>query len=237
MDRDWARRVWEILNSYFGPQLNTFVVDYAANNFELLVAIILSQNTTEKNAINAFQNLKSRVGLDPYKIYNTSIGEIEEKIRVAGLYRQKARAIKALANSVVNGLDLDELLSLDVEKARRILLGIKGIGKKTVDVFLAIHGKRIMGLDTHAIRIAQRWNISSSASYDDIQNAYINLFGFVDNFDRLHKLLILLGKNYCTAKKPRCYECPISTLCPKKTYRTLKARLIFGMLNMLWFFV
>ncbi len=212
----WAKNVWNALYRYFHDILDKFVVDFAKNNFELLVAIILSQNTTERNAISAFINLKEKVGLDPNVIAGAPLSEIERAIRVAGLYKQKARTIKSLAMNVLKGLDLDKLLCLDLEVARKKLLSIKGIGKKTVDVFLAIHGKKIMGLDTHAIRIARRWGIAYSNSYDEIQRAYIRLFGFLDNLDRLHKLLILLGKNICTAKKPRCEICPIEQYCPKK---------------------
>ena len=132
------------------------------------------------------------------------------------MYRQKARAIKNLARKVVEGLDLKNILKLETMKARKILLSLEGVGKKTVDVFLALHGKRIMGVDVHARRIALRWGIAKKDSYDDIQKAYVELFDFVENYDYLHRLLIMLGRKYCRAKNPRCGECPLRQICPKK---------------------
>ncbi len=214
--KSWARRVWEILRRNIDVPKGHFVVDFTDNPFGLLVAIILSQNTSDRNSIKALLNLKEKIGLDPIKICGARIEDIEQAIYSAGLYRQKARAIKNLARKVVEGLDLKNILKLETMKARKILLSLEGVGKKTVDVFLALHGKRIMGVDVHARRIALRWGIAKKDSYDDIQKAYVELFDFVENYDYLHRLLIMLGRKYCRAKNPRCGECPLRQICPKK---------------------
>jgi len=211
----WAKELWSRLKSSIKIDKKKFVVDYVDNPFRVLVAIILSQNTNDKNAIRALSNLKQKVGLSPKSIANADLGVIEEAIKPAGLQRQKARTIKNLSRNIVNGLDIESILKMDVLEARKRLLGIEGIGKKTADVFLAIYGKRIMGVDTHAKRIARRLGITSSSSYDEIQRAYLSVFDFVDDFDYLHKLIISLGRKYCLAKSPRCDRCPISDLCEK----------------------
>jgi len=151
----------------------------------------------------------------PEKILAMDTGELEKLIRVAGLYKQKAKTIRMLAEEIMNGLDLREIVSGSVEEAKKRLMKIRGLGKKTIDVFLAINGKKIMGIDTHAKRIALRWGISKSNSYDDIQKAYMQLFGFIDDLDTFHKYLIELGRKYCRARNPKCDSCPISELCPK----------------------
>jgi len=214
--KSWAKKVWNILRRNISIPEGHFVVDFTDNPFGLLVAIILSQNTSDKNSIRALLNLKDKIGLDPARICEAKIGEIERAIYSAGLYRQKAKAIKNLARKVIEGLDLKKILKLETKEARKILLGLEGIGKKTVDVFLALHGKRIMGVDVHARRIALRWGIAKKDSYDEIQKAYVELFDFVDNYDYLHRLLIMLGREYCRARNPRCDECPLRKICPKK---------------------
>ncbi|MEX0568084.1 MAG: endonuclease III [Candidatus Njordarchaeota archaeon] len=214
IDKDWAKEVWEKIRNNIEIGSDRFVVHYAENLFELLVAIILSQNTNDKNSIKAFMKLKKH-GLLPEKILAMDTGELEKLIRVAGLYKQKAKTIRMLAEEIMNGFDLREIVSGSVEEAKKRLMKIRGLGKKTIDVFLAINGKKIMGIDTHAKRIALRWGISKSNSYDDIQKAYMQLFGFIDDLDTFHKYLIELGRKYCRARNPKCDSCPISELCPK----------------------
>ena len=215
LDKAWARVVWNRLSKVFRHRLGEFVVDYVDTPFGVLVAIILSQNTSDKNSIRALKRLKEEIGVEPKSIARAPLDRIMEVIRVAGMYRQKAKTIKRLAELVLNGLDLDQILRMSLEEARARLLKIKGLGKKTVDVFLAIYGKRIMGVDTHARRIAKRWGIVDRDSYDDVQRVFVELFNFVENYDELHKMLILLGRKYCTARKPKCDECPIGDICPK----------------------
>ncbi|MCR8454189.1 MAG: endonuclease III [Crenarchaeota archaeon] len=211
----WARNVWDRLLRTIEIQKGQFIVDYVDQPFGLLIAIILSQNTADRNSIKALFKLKESIGLDPEKIHSSSVEKIEEAIYPAGLYKRKAKIIKNLAREVVNGFDLKKITMLDTEDARRALLNIEGIGKKTADVFLALNGKKIMGVDVHATRIAMRWGIAKKRSYDDIQKAYLELFDFVENYDYLHRLLITLGRKYCKARNPNCGECPIQDLCPK----------------------
>lgn len=213
--RAWAKAVWERLQKAISAQRGQFIVDYVDEPFSLLVAIILSQNTSDRNSIKALLNLKERTGLRPEIICDASIEDIEEAIYSAGLYKRKARTIKNLAREVVNGLDLEKIVKLETDDARRTLLSIEGIGKKTADVFLALNGKRIMGVDVHAMRIALRWGIAGKRSYDEIQKAYLELFEFVKDYDYLHRLIINLGREYCKARNPDCKNCPIQDLCPK----------------------
>ncbi len=214
LSEKWAREVWDRLRRAIRIERDSFVVHFARTPFEVLVAIVLSQNTNEANAIRALRALRELTNLKPENIRNTPIAYIERAIRPAGMYRQKARTIIEIARRVSEGLNLESILDLDLLSARQKLLAIPGIGKKTADVFLAIYGKRIMGLDVHALRIAKRWGFSSK-TYDGIQREYIRLFSFVENYDMLHKTLITLGRTYCRAKRPRCHKCPIGDICPR----------------------
>ena len=210
----WAREIWNRLRKAFMINKDEFVVHYANNPFEILIAIILSQNTSDKNSIRAFLNLKKIIGPRPEDILKVDIKRLEEAIRSAGLYKSKAKAIKSLAEAVVNGLDLEKVLEKPVREARKILLSIEGIGKKTADVFLSIYGKHTMGIDVHAMRIAMRWKLINRRNYDEAQNAFVSTFHFIEDLDYFHKLLITLGRKYCKAKNPLCDKCPLQDLCP-----------------------
>ena len=212
---DIGLKIFKKLSNAIRLTEQRFVVDYVENPFGILVAIILSQNTNDKNSIAATKRLKERIGLTPDKIAKTSLSEIIDAIRPAGLIQQKAKRIKKLADLVINGkLNIDKILNMDVEDARRELIKIEGIGPKTADVFLALFGKKTFGIDTHATRVAKRLGIvSNKASYEDIRRAYLQLFKSVENLDLAHRYIIALGRIWCKAKNPKCKDCPIKEFC------------------------
>ena len=184
--------------------------------FKVLVATVLSQNTTEANAFAALRSLKRSVGLDPESIHRASLAEIERAIRPAGLWRQKARAIKRVAEMVVGGLDLARLLDLGPDEVHRTLGAVPGIGKKTVDVLLALFRGGVIPVDTHVKRVARRLGLTSSSSYEGVKS---DLESFFPSSMRLeaHFYLITLGRTICKARKPLCDECPIQDVCLSKT--------------------
>ena len=183
--------------------------------FAVLAAIILSQNTSDKNSIKAYRSLRNRIGVDPQSIERASLEEIEEAIRPAGLARQKAAALKRIALKVLELGGEEALDKMDPEVLKREMLQVKGIGPKTVDVFLAAYrGVSVFAVDTHARRIAVRWGLARpNASYDEVSKALLEFFG-PDRAEEAHRLLIALGRLYCKARNPRCSECPLKDVCP-----------------------
>ena len=183
--------------------------------FAVLLAIILSQNTNDKNSIKAYKELKKVIGIDIKNILNTDIKKLGESIKSAGMYNQKARTIKVLAERLEEAGGEKFLLNEPPEKVRDFLLKIPGIGKKTADVFLSVYrGAPYFAVDTHAIRIARRWKlVDNKAKYDNISSVLIDFFG-KDRVEEAHRLLIALGRRYCKARKPRCKECPLREICP-----------------------
>ena len=183
--------------------------------FAVLIAIILSQNTNDKNSIKAYRLLKERVGVTIDSILKASIEEIESSVKSAGMYRQKARTIKVLAEALKKAGGEEFLMEKSPEEVRSFLLRIRGIGKKTADVFLSVCRKApYFAVDTHAARIAKRWGlVGDKASYDEISRALSDFFG-KEKVEEAHRLLIALGRRYCLAKNPRCKECPLREICP-----------------------
>ncbi len=211
VNREKAKRIAEII-------LREYRVDpeWAKKYglFELLVAIILSQRTYWKNTRRALEKFK-----DKYKglgdVVGSSVEEIAETIKPAGLYREKARVIKKLAEKIAGGeLVLEKIIELSYEEARSKLLSIKGIGLKTADVFLMLAANQpVVPVDTHIARIARRTGIvDEKAGYEEIRRV---LEEAVPPGQRsyLHFALIVFGRSICRPRKPRCSICPIKSYC------------------------
>ncbi len=186
------------------------------NPFALLVAIIISQNTTDKAAIKAYKQLNEMLGgrLTPEKIVELGQEHIEEPLRPAGLSRQKARWIYEAARAIIDNGGERILAEKPPDELRQILLKIPGIGKKTVDVFMSqVRGEQVFAVDTHARRIAKRWCLEDTNNYDRISKAFSEFFKGED-LVKAHKLVIALGRKWCIARKPKCKECPLREICP-----------------------
>lgn len=186
--------------------------------FYTLVATIISQNTTWRNARRALENLKKICNINPEEIVALDYEEIAEAIRVAGLQEGKAKAIKEAAKRVLEEFegDLSRLAYKGLEDSRKWLMNIPGVGPKTADVLLAFSFKKlILPVDTHIKRIARRLGITSSNSYDAVRSKLEEL---IPPEDRLfaHIALIMFGREYCRAINPRCKDCPIRENCPSK---------------------
>ncbi len=181
--------------------------------FKVIVAAILSQNTTEANAFAAYYRLEETVGVDPDAILAAEPGVIESAIRVAGLQRQKARAIRELARLVARGLDLRALACMEADEARAVLSSVPGLGQKTADVFLALFKGGVIPVDTHVRRVARRLGLTDSSTYEGVRQ---DLESFFPPELRLeaHLYLIALGRKYCKARAPRCSQCPLRDTCP-----------------------
>jgi endonuclease-3 len=192
------------------------------NPFKNLIFTILSQNTSSINAHRAYRSLSLKLPIDPKSLANTGEEEIAEAIKVGGLHRVKARRIREASRYIVEKLDgsLDEVLKLPIEVARKTLKQIPGVGDKTADVVLSsIYSPReVIAIDTHMSRLAKRLGIASEdAGYGEVQNALISFIPWstIPSFrwSRVVGLLWLLAKHTCKARKPRCVECVLSSIC------------------------
>ncbi len=182
--------------------------------FPILVGIILSQNTSDRSSIKAFEKLRNSVGVSLNDILRANVDDIGNAIREAGLWKQKAETIKRAAEAISRTGGEDYLSREDPERLRSFLLSIKGIGFKTADVFLSVaRGAPLFAIDTHAMRIALRWGLIERRSYAEASKALLKLFG-PERSEEAHRLLIALGRRYCRARNPRCSECPVRDLCP-----------------------
>jgi endonuclease-3 len=188
---------------------------YTEEPFKLLIATILSQNTSDVNSARAFKMLEDQFEVSAKTLADADEIEIESRIRMAGLGNIKAKRIKSVSKRVAeefNG-DLKRIFDMQLEEARDALLQINGIGYKTADIVLAFAGgKPIVPIDTHLFKLANRLGISDSESYRDVQVAFSRLIP-PERMTEAHLLLLALGKNVCHARRPKCESCPIQSLC------------------------
>ncbi|RLF09646.1 MAG: endonuclease III [Thermoprotei archaeon] len=211
-----ASEIYRVLKENFErPVLPSLFKD----PFQVLVITVISQNTNDLNTERAYRNLEERGLLSPEAVLKASVEELEDALRVAGLYRNKARRLKELAEVTMEeyGGDLSKLLELPLEEARRRLLELPGVGYKTADVVLLFCGRRpVIPVDTHVNRTAKRLGLASPrAGYEEVRLSLQSLYpSDPELYLDLHLLLISLGRKYCKAGRPLCDRCPLSHLCP-----------------------
>jgi len=192
-------------------------VSSRSSDFETLVVTVISQNTADRNTARAFEKLSKKFPVTPEALSKAPTSEIEKALKVAGLYRNKARIIKKLAKIVMERFNgsLDFIHEMPFEKARKILIDLPGIGPKTADVLLLFRAKKpTIPIDTHIKRVSKRLGFAApNADYEEIRDCLQKLYNPKDYFE-VHILLIMLGRRYCKARNPKCQECPVNRLCP-----------------------
>jgi len=185
--------------------------------FKNLIITILSQNTSEINCVRAYAGLSKRFKVIPEVLAKAKLEDIKEAIRSGGLYNVKSKRIKEISNTIQKKLggDVSSVLALPREEARKRLMELPGIGKKTADVLLAQRHSyaEVFVVDTHMDRIAKRIGlVEQDAKYDEIQKA-LRVFIPWEKGERAGGLFWLLAKYTCRARNPKCNECPIIELC------------------------
>lgn len=187
------------------------------NPFAVLASIVLSQNTSDANAIKAFESLSSSGLLSPEAIAEADTGYLAELVKPAGQQTLRARALKSLANAFLTELGGTALLCRDCEATRERLLRVWGIGKKTADVFLSFYCgcRTVFPVDRHIARITERLTGMRKLTYDTISAFWLECLreaGIGDPY-RLHIALIEVGRKVCRPKTPLCWRCVFRERC------------------------
>jgi endonuclease-3 len=189
--------------------------------FKTLIVTIISQNTADRNTTRAFENLSNKFKITPEALAKAKEKEIEESLKVAGLYRNKAKTIKRISKTILEEYqgDLKPILSLPIEEAREMLMQFLGVGPKTADVVLLFCAKQnTIPVDTHVNRVSKRLGLApENGDYETVRKALQSIFEPKDYLP-VHVLLILHGRKYCKARAPLCKECPINKFCPSRYF-------------------
>ena len=177
------------------------------NDYELLIAIVLSAQTTDKKVnkvtevlFNKYPTLK--------EISESPINDIEDIIREIGTFRKKSIYVKEIASKLVNdGYSY-------VPNDRAYIENLPGVGHKTANVFLSnIYGIDAIAVDTHVSRVSKRLGLVRKN--DDVSKIEKKLEKKIprDRWSKTHHQLVLFGRYYCKAVKPECNNCKIKDLC------------------------
>jgi endonuclease III len=189
------------------------------DSFKTLIATIISQNTADRNTARAFENLSKRFEIKPEVLANAEISQIEQCLKVAGLYKNKAKAIKQVSKTTLQEFhgNIESILSLPLEQAREKLLRLAGVGPKTADVVLLFSARKpTVPVDTHVNRVAKRLGLAPmSGGYEAVRESLQLLYDPKD-YLAVHVLLISHGRKYCRARNPLCRQCPVNKLCPSR---------------------
>jgi len=189
------------------------------DSFKTLIVTIISQNTVDKNTARAFENLSKQFEINPEVLANAETSQIEQCLKVAGLYKSKAKAIKQVSKTILQEFhgSLESILSLPLEQARKTLLELTGVGPKTADVVLLFSARRpTIPVDTHVNRVAKRLGLAPiSGGYEAVRESLQSLYDPKD-YLAVHVLLISHGRKYCRARNPLCKQCPVNRLCPSR---------------------
>jgi endonuclease-3 len=223
-----AKHILEILRNSLSIREEDFatlvVARESSDPFRVLVVTILSQNCTDIAALRAYRTLEREVGVTPLKLSRSKISQITKAIHAAGLHRQKARALKRLAQIIADRYSgtMSDILHKSVDEARTLLQQLPKVGPKTADVLLSVWGQPTISVDTHVDRVSKRLGLApQKANYEETRTALMQLYRTEDY--RLVPLLFMAhGRNICKAVRPRCPSCPVERLC-RYTKKTLES--------------
>ena len=194
------------------PQPTTELV--YSTPFELLIAVVLSAQATDKSVNNATKILFQKANT-PANIFALGETELQKYIKSIGLYKTKARNILATCKLLIQHYDST------VPQTREELEGLPGVGHKTANVILnTAFGKPTIAVDTHIFRISNRTGLAIGKNVSEVE---LKLLKFVPKqfHQNAHHWLILHGRYVCKARKPECAKCIIEDLCDFKK-KTLK---------------
>lgn len=214
----------EVLNTYYEVLLRQFGPQGwwpARTRLEVILGAILTQNTNWQNAARAIARLRDAGFLHWSRLQKASAAEIEECVRPAGYFRQKARTIRNFAewlHSVHQG-SLDRLFAQSAEDARSQLLALRGLGPETADAILLYAGKLpFFVADAYTRRILARHNLISDGNGYQSAQSFLHQHLPADErlFNEFHALLVEAGKRHCKRQQAQCQGCPLEPYLPAR---------------------
>ncbi len=199
-----AEAIYRILDARYPdsrPLLNF------SSPFELLIAVILSAQTTDRQVNEVTGELFARFP-DAAALAGADIRELEGIVRSTGFYRQKAKNIRAAAQGLV------ERFEGEVPGSMAELTSLPGVGRKSANVVLGhVYGKPAVIVDTHFSRVCGRLGLSNATNPEGIEREIRALIP-ADRQTRFSMIVNFHGRDICFARRPNCEECPLISHCP-----------------------
>lgn len=180
-----------------------------SNDFELLIAVMLSAQCTDKR-VNLITPALFKKFPTPQALSLADLDSIKECIKTCSFFNNKAKNLKAMAKEVY------EKYNGEIPLDREILKTLPGVGQKTANVVL-IESKEanFIAVDTHVFRVSHRLGLSFATTPLATEADLTKIFK--DNLATLHQAMVLFGRYTCKAINPQCQECFLNHLCKSKT--------------------
>ena len=203
--KEKLQHILETLDKIYGTTKDGF---YHNQDWQLLTAIMLSAQSTDKQADEALPGLFGRFRTAE-EVAQAPVEEIEEYIRSVGLYKNKAKNMKKCCEQLVK--DYGGKVPDTLEE----VLKLAGVGRKTATLFLAdAYGIPGVTVDTHVFRISHRLGWAKGKNPQQTEQELMKVLPR-DHWNRINFQLIYLGREICTARKAKCTQCPLQEWCEK----------------------
>lgn len=177
-----------------------------SSNFELLVAVILSAQCTDKR-VNSVTSELFKVANTPQAFAKMSQKDLEKLIFPCGFYRNKAKNIIGASKDILTRF------GGEVPQNKADLKSLNGVGEKTANVVLWVGFKTpAIAVDTHVFRVARRLGLSRGGNVKTVQND-LEKTVLKQDWGDFHHALVLFGRYTCKARCPKCEECEIADIC------------------------
>ncbi len=179
-------------------------------DYELLMAVVLSSQTTDKRVNEVTKELFTKYP-NLKKLKCAKLSDLEHILRPIGTFHKKAIFIKDIATI------LDEKYHGVVPSNRAILETLPGVGRKTASVVLSVlYNEPCIAVDTHVARVSKRLKLANKK--DNVKQIEHKLMKLIakDKWSRSHHQLVLFGRYHCKAIKPECSNCYLKDICQKK---------------------
>ena len=179
------------------------------NDFEFLIAVVLSAQTTDKKVNSVTKELFSKY--DMYSLKDGPINDLINILKPLGMSRKKASFIKNISKEITetyNGIIPDDI---------NTLMKMDGVGRKTANLVLStLYNKPYIAVDTHVERVCKRLNlVSKDANVLEVEQELYNIIP-KDRLNKTHHQLVLFGRYYCKSIKPKCDTCKLKEICKKE---------------------
>jgi len=178
------------------------------NDYELLVAIILSAQCTDKRV-----NLITPKLFEKYpstkELSKAKLEDVIELIKSCNFFNNKAKNLIKMAQMI------EKEYNGKIPQIHKELIKLPGVGNKTANVFLIeLNGENRMAVDTHVFRVTHRLGITDAKTVKETQKDLEE--AFKTNLNELHQAFVLFGRYICTAKNPKCEKCFVTDFCISK---------------------
>ena len=202
-EQERIRRILDLLDEHYSVQKKCWL-DYK-NAWQLLIATILSAQCTDAR-VNMVTKDLFRKYPDLYAFASADLEELEKDIHSTGFYHSKARNIIAASKILVQQYNAQ--IPSDIEE----LTKLPGVGRKTANLLLGdIYGKPAIVADTHCIRISNRLGLCESKTPEKVEFSLREVVTPETSSDFCHRL-VMFGREVCSARSPRCGECPFEDM-------------------------